>query len=125
MYLGQGIVQEGSRSEDVKTLQVKLAAVGYSPGPIDGLFGPQTLTAVKAFQTARGLNPDGIVGPDTWGALLALTAPLPQLPPIPMKKPAPAPVPMFAGLDWTTWLLYGAGGVLLYGMLMRGRRRAT
>lgn len=37
----------------------------------DGHFGPQTESAVKAFQKQKGLPPDGIVGPATWKALLA------------------------------------------------------
>jgi len=36
---------------------------------IDGDFGPQTLTAVKCFQSHSGLSADGIVGPLTWGKL--------------------------------------------------------
>lgn len=35
----------------------------------DGSYGPNTATAVTAFQNSLGLDPDGIVGPDTWGAL--------------------------------------------------------
>ena len=36
------------------------------PGPIDGSFGPRTESAVRAYQTSRGLTADGIVGDQTW-----------------------------------------------------------
>ena len=41
----------------------------YNSG-IDGLYGPGTEKAVKLFQKLHGLNPDGIIGTDTWNALL-------------------------------------------------------
>lgn len=46
----------------------------------DGKFGPQTKTAVKAFQKSKGLNPDGIVGPLTLAALAASDEP--EAPPV-------------------------------------------
>jgi hypothetical protein len=36
-----------------------LKTLGYNPGPIDGVFGPKTLNAIKAFQTDNGMSPDG------------------------------------------------------------------
>lgn len=42
--------------------------------PADGRFGPKTREAVKAYQRANGLDPDGIVGPKTWAKLLRQTA---------------------------------------------------
>ena len=41
-----------------------------APGEADGVFGQNTLNAVMAFQTAKGLVADGVVGKLTWGALL-------------------------------------------------------
>ena len=60
----------GSRGSAVMDLQTRLASAGFSPGPIDGIFGPRTDGAVRSFQRARGLKVDGIVGPLTWGELL-------------------------------------------------------
>jgi len=40
--------------------------IGYNPGVVDGVFGQQTLEAVREFQLDNGLLPDGIVGPATW-----------------------------------------------------------
>lgn len=46
-------------------IQQALAAQGLKPGPLDGIWGRQTIAAVRAFQTKAGLEPDGIVGPLT------------------------------------------------------------
>jgi len=56
----------GSRGPNVKLVQSLLARIGYNPGAIDGIFGPQTRAAVIQFQRDNGLVPDGIVGPATW-----------------------------------------------------------
>ena len=40
------------------------------PITIDGVFGPRTLAAVKAFQKSYSLKPDGIVGPRTWSTMV-------------------------------------------------------
>jgi peptidoglycan hydrolase-like protein with peptidoglycan-binding domain len=53
----------------VGTIQDKLISLGFNPGPLDGKFGPRTLTSVKTFQQSRGLVVDGIVGSKTWHAL--------------------------------------------------------
>ena len=53
----------------VELLQRALDAAGYSPGPVDGIRGPKTTAALKAFQAAHKLTPDGIDGPKTWAAL--------------------------------------------------------
>jgi len=64
-------IRMGSRGEAVRELQQLLLSHGYSPGPIDSIFGPLTESAVMAFQKDRGLVVDGIVGPITWNALLS------------------------------------------------------
>jgi GH24 family phage-related lysozyme (muramidase) len=63
------ILKEGSRGEAVTLLQQKLQTAGFNPGPVDGVFGARTASAVQDFQQSRGLTADGIVGPQTWRAL--------------------------------------------------------
>lgn len=53
----------------VRTLQDLLRARGHSVA-VDGIFGPLTEAAVKAFQQSNGLAADGIVGPLTWPKLI-------------------------------------------------------
>ena len=55
----------------MRALQRRLAATGYVPGPIDGLYGPLTQRAVRRFQGAYGLLLDGIAGSLTLRALAA------------------------------------------------------
>ncbi len=63
------LVQEGSQNHPVKTLQYLLGARGH-PVTVDGIFGAKTDAAVRAFQRGKHLSVDGIVGPDTWSALI-------------------------------------------------------
>ncbi|MEG4286040.1 peptidoglycan-binding protein [Microcoleus sp. A006_D1] len=60
---------KGAAGSKVKTLQVRLEVQGYAPGPIDGIFGARTATAVKKFQEYQGLTADGVVDATTWKAL--------------------------------------------------------
>jgi hypothetical protein len=53
----------------VADTQEALARHGYDPGPVDGIAGPRTRTAIVAFQRAHGLVGDGVVGPLTRAAL--------------------------------------------------------
>jgi len=59
----------GSKGVQVAELQADLYKAGYNPGPADGVFGPNTDKAVRAFQAANGLVVDGIVGPATQAKL--------------------------------------------------------
>jgi len=58
------------RGGDVEQVQTALKNSGFDPGAIDGIYGPYTERAVKAFQKKKGLKVDGIVGPETAKALL-------------------------------------------------------
>jgi peptidoglycan hydrolase-like protein with peptidoglycan-binding domain len=66
---GSTMASLGSRGELVVEIQTLLSDSGYEPGPIDGIFGSLTDRAVRAFQAARGLLIDGIVGPATLGEM--------------------------------------------------------
>lgn len=73
-YPGQ-LIRVGSRGADVERIQRCLNTVGvrYPDIPrlnVDGAFGPITQNSVMVFQRLFGLNPDGIVGPMTWAALM-------------------------------------------------------
>ena len=59
----------GSRSDEVKQIQTKLKRWGYYNGNIDGIYGSQTLSAVKWFQSKNGLSVDGIAGSKTLAAM--------------------------------------------------------
>ena len=59
----------GSRGEEVRKIQTKLKRWGYYNGNIDGIYGSQTLAAVKWFQSKNGLDVDGIAGPKTLAAM--------------------------------------------------------
>jgi len=57
-------------------LQVALRAHGLYHGTIDGVQGPRTRAALRAFQRRHGLVPDGLAGPKTRTALGRLGTPL-------------------------------------------------
>lgn len=66
------LIRIGDRGEAVRDVQRRLLDAGLrvEPDELDGTFGATTRSAVEAFQRARGLPPDGIVGPDTWAQLV-------------------------------------------------------
>lgn len=66
-------LRRGAKGDLVTQLQRFLAQDGSSLA-IDGIFGPGTQSAVRAFQKKYGLLVDGVVGPQTWGKLLELYA---------------------------------------------------
>jgi peptidoglycan hydrolase-like protein with peptidoglycan-binding domain len=94
-----GSLRKGAKGAAVTELQGALKRHGFDPGPIDGDFGPKTEAAVKAFQAAKGLTVDGVVGPQTRQALQAATAAPAAPAPAPAETPAPAaPAPTAGGV---------------------------
>ena len=65
----EALSKYGSRGSEVTQIQTKLKRWGYYKGNIDGIFGSQTLEAVKYFQRKNGLTVDGIAGPATLKAM--------------------------------------------------------
>ncbi len=70
LYPGAGVGQAGG-SPNVRSLQHRLAGLGFSPGPVDGRYGPLTIRAVERFQRVHRLVADGLVGTLTGRALRA------------------------------------------------------
>lgn len=64
----------GSRGSEVRTIQEKLKRWGYYTGNVDGIYGSQTVAAVKRFQQKNGLTVDGIAGPKTLTAMGIMTS---------------------------------------------------
>lgn len=84
-------IKYGSEGPAVTTVQTKLSNLKYYKGIIDGKYGYSTAKAVRAFQAAKGLKVDGIVGPITWAALVGNVA-IPK-PATPVNPNTPVPIP--------------------------------
>jgi peptidoglycan hydrolase-like protein with peptidoglycan-binding domain len=60
----------GSSNATTAAIQSRLNTAGASPPlVVDGILGPKTTAAIKAFQSSHGITPDGIAGPITQAAL--------------------------------------------------------
>lgn len=98
--MSDGVLKQGERGTDVTKVQEQLNALGFKDAQgkaliPDGDFGSKTKQAVEAFQRARGLVDDGIVGKDTFSALkkteaAAVVAPTP--PPVIAAKTDQSPL---------------------------------
>lgn len=94
-------IRAGDTGDDVKTVQSRLKELGYYRGRVDGKFGSGSVQALKAFQQAHGLEPDGAAGRDTYKVLFSVTAlhagttatPKPTATPTP-PPPTPTPEPL-------------------------------
>ncbi len=65
----EALSKYGSRGTEVRTIQEKLKRWGYYSGSVDGIYGSQTVSAVKKFQKKNGLTVDGIAGTQTLKAM--------------------------------------------------------
>ena len=65
----EALSKYGSRGTEVRTIQEKLKRWGYYSGSVDGIYGSQTVSAVKSFQKKNGLTDDGIAGTQTLKAM--------------------------------------------------------
>jgi peptidoglycan hydrolase-like protein with peptidoglycan-binding domain len=63
------VLRVGAENHPVRTLQYLLRARREEVA-VDGRFGPRTQAAVRSFQASRGLRVDGVVGEQTWQALI-------------------------------------------------------
>ena len=68
LYFGHPML----RGEDVSELQRAMGSLGFNPGKVDGIFGPDTQNAVELFQRNSGLIVDSIFGPNCLIALKKL-----------------------------------------------------
>ena len=66
-------VEDLSKSEvrmpSGKEIQAALKKAGFFKGEVDGQIGPKTKEAIRKFQEANGISPDGVVGSRTWSLL--------------------------------------------------------
>jgi peptidoglycan hydrolase-like protein with peptidoglycan-binding domain len=123
------LYQSGDRGAEVSVLQQYLAAAGYSPGKVDGVYGPSTVLAVQQFQQSQGLNPDGVVWLDTFNALANTvndanpTTSEARLPPQQLDfnanlQPDPGADQAASGSGFPQWAIYlgvaAAGALALY-----------
>ena len=70
--LGDRILKAGMSGSDVRQLQIRLKAVGFDCGDVNGIYGSQTQGAVRALQEAGKITPDGEFGPNSLAVLESL-----------------------------------------------------
>jgi len=70
------LLKKGDSGNNVRYLQQGLRILCFNPKRLDGVFDDNTVTAVKKYQSARGLTPDGVVGDGTWGKIKADITPI-------------------------------------------------
>jgi murein L,D-transpeptidase YcbB/YkuD len=71
-YWPPRVICEGMKGPDVEVMSALLKAQEYGVHYSDSYFSAFLTERVKAYQTDKGLKPDGIVGPLTWGELLKI-----------------------------------------------------
>ena len=68
--------RQGDKSQEIAQIQEKLLLQGYDIGIPDGVYGAQTVAAVKQFQQKLGLTPDGVIGNVTYTKLMGSSLPV-------------------------------------------------
>lgn len=92
---GENVIGPGMAGGIVKFAQELIKGLGYDVGVVDGVYGPQTTAAVKAFQKDAGVGVDGYIGPQTQKAIAdkyaaIFSQPVPVKPVEPPKPQTPA-----------------------------------
>jgi peptidoglycan hydrolase-like protein with peptidoglycan-binding domain len=98
--LGGRPMREGKRGWDVAALQFLLHTRGFEPGGFDGGFGPNTVSAVRRYQAAAGLQVDGVAGPSTLNALQGGQVVTAVSPSSPVRFFRPVPGAVGDGFGW-------------------------
>lgn len=86
LLTGLAVTRPFQAGPTVLHLQQTLLDLGFSPGPLDGIYGPRTAAAVAALQQHANLVPDGRVGPRTLAALAELLQRPPHAPYLPGEQ---------------------------------------
>ena len=81
-------VKKGTKNDDARLVQKRLIDLGYLSGSADGIFGTQSVAALKEFQQANGLKADGICGSGTRKVLFGAKA---KAKPVQTPRPTEAP----------------------------------
>ena len=118
------LLREGMQGAAVKQLQRELVARGYVNFP-DGRYGPKTVSAVKAFQRANGLEEDGVAGPETMEKLRskdAADAPPRESSADLLKERGSKTI---AAVDAQNATVLGIGGVAAAGSLLETAKEAS
>ncbi|MBC8016455.1 MAG: C40 family peptidase [Sporomusaceae bacterium] len=66
----QAAYHQGDQGQDIVGIQTQLNELGYNVGSADGDFGAATAAAVGKFQRDRGLEADGVIGMETYRAIM-------------------------------------------------------
>ncbi len=98
-------LRKGDMGPEVRKLQTQLEQHGIRTGGIDGNFGPMTQKAVTEFQRAKGLNANGVAGPETWAALAKPPSTAPSSPPPVTGPSGPASERIQSMLGWAKSML--------------------
>jgi len=103
--LPTGTVQNGSKGANAMLVQQRLKELGYLTGTVDGQFGAKSVSALKAFQSAHRITPDGICGKSTAAVLFSASA----VPANPAATPSPVPIATLPVITKTNCVTVYAG----------------